>query len=275
MDNKPRDICPEARAFYTACRARPGMFISNIMCGADLGALEHFLNGWGYACSEFDEEGRFCGNRADAPVLLPEGFDDYVAAHYGERLSLRAIGYVQYFEHGGDNAIEKFFSLLSEYLVSLGYEPIPVPKKVHGIPDKEGICRISQPELEQLSLSYMKTFNAPPWNDSWTEDTAFERMRTLLWGSGRFGYAVWEKGSILGAVICEREQYYDGEVCRIIELWTDPAHRGKGYGRALIEQVKKRSSGGIYLMTKRTPETVGFYEKCGFSVDGSMCVMQK
>ena len=170
--------------------------------------------------------------------------------------------------------MEKFFSLLSDYLVSLGYAPIPVPKKVQGSHDKDGICPIYFPELEQLSISYMKTFNAPPWNDSWTEETAFERMRTLMQGRERFGYAVWQQGSILGAVICEREGYYNGEVCRIIELWTDPEHRGKGLGRQLIEEVRKHSGCGIYLITKKTPETVGFYEKCGFAADEGMCVMQ-
>ena len=32
--------------------------------------------------------------------------------------------------------------------------------------------------------------------------------------------------------------------------------------------------GNVYLITKKTPETVGFYEKCGFSADDGMCVMQ-
>ena len=32
--------------------------------------------------------------------------------------------------------------------------------------------------------------------------------------------------------------------------------------------------GNVYLITEKTPETVDFYEKCGFSADDGMCVMQ-
>ena len=73
------------------------------------------------------------------------------------------------------------------------------------------------------------------------------------------------------------EKYFDGEVFRIVELWTDPERRGKGLGRRLLEEMKRwvgtQDGARMYLITMKTAETVGFYERCGFTEDGGMCVM--
>ena len=259
MDLKPRDICPEARAFYEKCWEHPGACLGK----AELSRLEVFLQGWSFGF----------GGR-EVPVLLPEGFSEYAAERYGEVRSLSAIGYAAAFGQRGDRSIDEFFRLLNEYLVKLGHEPLREPKNSRDDEVKNGICPIYYPDLKALALSYMNTFNAPPWNDCWTEETAFDRVDGLLCGYGRFGYAAWQEGSLTGSVISEREFYYDGVVCRIIELWTDPAYRGRGIGRRLIEEVRRSAGGNVYLITKKTPETVGFYGKCGFSANGSMCVMQ-
>ena len=45
-------------------------------------------------------------------------------------------------------------------------------------------------------------------------------------------------------------------------------------GQKLRNAARRSAGGNVYLITKKTPETVGFYEKCGFSADGGMFVMQ-
>ncbi|WP_294475607.1 hypothetical protein [uncultured Ruminococcus sp.] len=45
-------------------------------------------------------------------------------------------------------------------------------------------------------------------------------------------------------------------------------------GQKLRNAAGRYAGGNVYLITKKTPETVGFYGKCGFSANGSMCVMQ-
>ena len=63
--------------------------------------------------------------------LLPDhlGLSEFVAVHYGEKLS----GYswcspILKHERDDGTALNTFFVLLDEYLISLGYEPIPKPE---------------------------------------------------------------------------------------------------------------------------------------------------
>lgn len=148
---------------------------------------------------------------------------------------------------------------------------------MNGFSRREGICPISHNDLESLAESYMRTFNGSPWFDKWDIKTAYDRLHDLYRSSGSYGLAVWQEGEPLGAVMGVMEKYFDGDVFRIIELWTDPDHRGEGLGRRLLEEMKSWvfGNGGVrlYLITLKTTETVGFYEHCGFAVDKGMCVM--
>lgn len=56
----------------------------------------------------------------------------------------------------------------------------------------------------------------------------------------------------------------DGE---IESLFLDPAHFGKGIGKAFIDRVKQRH-GDVWLeVNEQNPKAVGFYEACGFKVE--------
>ena len=261
MENRPSDLSAEVREFYKKLKSRPGMYL-----GSDsLKALWHFIDGLITCGHEFGGETK--------RVFIPEGFNEFVGEHYGERMSFNSFHYVLHFEGDDSSSFSSWFALLDEYLVSLGYEPLRVPEIKTGDVRREGICAIHYPVLGELAASYMRVFNSPPWNDSWTEKTAYQRMHDLFRSQGFHGYACWEDGKLLGAVMGETEHYFDGKVFRIIELWTDTSCRGRGIGRRLIEEVRTNDCGNVYLITKNTPETVGFYKKCGFVTDGDMCVM--
>ena len=56
-------------------------------------------------------------------------------------------------------------------------------------------------------------------------------------------------------------------VFEIKNLATDPAHQGKGYGRAIIQFVMKHYRDRcreLLVGTGDTPMTMHFYKKCGF-----------
>ena len=114
MDIKPNDISPEMREFYKWLRGRPGMWIGK----NEINNLNVFMNGM-RCCADIFLKGN------EAPVLIPEGFDEYVENYYGERMDFNSFSFVEYFEKDSKNAIDKWFELLDEYLVLLGYEPIP------------------------------------------------------------------------------------------------------------------------------------------------------
>ncbi len=56
----------------------------------------------------------------------------------------------------------------------------------------------------------------------------------------------------------------------IDDMWIDSNHRGKGYGRKLLEDLEERFKGkgfnNINLVTNQF-NAPGFYEKCGFELE--------
>ena len=61
----------------------------------------------------------------------------------------------------------------------------------------------------------------------------------------------------------------EGEgILEIKNIATSPDARGRGYGRAMIEYIKKKYRGEFKILqvgTGDSPLTVPFYERCGFS----------
>jgi ribosomal protein S18 acetylase RimI-like enzyme len=75
-----------------------------------------------------------------------------------------------------------------------------------------------------------------------------------------------ESGEVLGvlnAFTAFSEVYVD-------DMWVDSAHRGKGYGRKLLQELEDHFEGkgfnNINLVTSAF-SAPGFYKKCGFTVE--------
>lgn len=68
---------------------------------------------------------------------------------------------------------------------------------------------------------------------------------------------------VLNAFTAFSEVYID-------DMWVDTAHRGKGYGRKLLEELENHFEGkgfnNINLVTSAF-SAPGFYKKCGFTVE--------
>jgi len=55
--------------------------------------------------------------------------------------------------------------------------------------------------LDELAQLYVETFNAEPWNDEWTFETARKRLQQLLHSEDSFGLCVYQSGQLWGAVL--------------------------------------------------------------------------
>ena len=142
---------------------------------------------------------------------------------------------------------------------------------------KDGIHHITDgSSLDALAKSYIYTFNSPPWNDKWTHESAYHRLKDLMMTPHFDGLEYLIDGEVMGAVLGAGEQYFDGFVFRIIELWTSPEFRRKGCGRALVNELlahlKECGYKRVYLLTMRDESTLGFYQSLGFNVDENMCM---
>ena len=52
---------------------------------------------------------------------------------------------------------------------------------------------IEKEDLASLAAMYVETFNAPPWNDAWTPETAGTRLRQMAEAETFYGICAYEE----------------------------------------------------------------------------------
>lgn len=69
---------------------------------------------------------------------------------------------------------------------------------------------ISMDDMEHVAALYREVFNAPPWNDAWTDETASRRLTETLQTPQAFGLLLWLDGVLVGVAMGHQEQWFDG-----------------------------------------------------------------
>ena len=138
---------------------------------------------------------------------------------------------------------------------------------------------MTENHLDELACLYVETFNAAPWNDEWTFETARKRLQQLLHSEDPFGLCVYHGGQLCGAVLGVLEQYFDGPMYNLHEYWVKNELRGKGIGSKLFTEMEKRLQErgvkNIILITAKGDATEHFYHKQGMGTDPDMVFMAK
>lgn len=95
--------------------------------------------------------------------------------------------------------------------------------------------------------------------DDATTDLSWERLRNPR--EPMFGLAALIDGKVVGIVhaLYHRSTWTQGDDCYLQDLFTDPAHRNRGVGRALIEAVyleaQQHGAASVYWLTHETNTT--------------------
>lgn len=138
---------------------------------------------------------------------------------------------------------------------------------------------ITVSDIDELAKMYMDTFNAPPWNDSWTVETASKRLWQMIHCAGFYGIVAYDDTALLGMILGSEEQFYDGVMFNIKEFCVKIDMRNQGIGSRIFAEFESRlrskGIGEIVLFTSRTDGTAGFYQKRGLEPYNSMVMMGK
>ncbi len=120
-------------------------------------------------------------------------------------------------------------------------------------------------DCAELAKIYAKAFNAEPWLEKWNIKTAQKRISDMVESRGFFGLAAVDNEKIVGMIMGNEKQYYDGVAFTINEFCVKNELRGKGIGTALFKEFEKRLKGkGIRAIELCTiPEDANFYKKFG------------
>lgn len=134
-------------------------------------------------------------------------------------------------------------------------------------------------EIEIITNIFVETFNAPPWNDKWTIDTASKRLRQMIAYQDFYGIVAYMDGQPSGFILGHEEQYYNGIHFNIKEFCVKNEMRSLGFGKKIFDEFEKRLKlrgiSQIVLLTLKGETTEGFYQKRGLETYGDMIIMGK
>jgi GNAT superfamily N-acetyltransferase len=139
--------------------------------------------------------------------------------------------------------------------------------------------QIHNDDISKCAKLYVEVFNAKPWNDNWTTETAFKRLNDIYIAPNFVGIKYVEENDIKGAIFGNWEQFFNCIHYNLKEMFVSTDLQGTGIGskllNALEEQLKVLDIGTIYLFTSKGNKTSKFYQKNNFVEWESMAMMGK
>lgn len=141
------------------------------------------------------------------------------------------------------------------------------------------LFKLHESHLLECSKLYIKVFNAEPWNDNWTEEAAFKRLKDIYETPNFEGLVYIDDNKILGAVFGNCEQWYEGKHYNLKEMLVFNEQQGKGIGSLIINSLtsdlKQLGVNTVILFTSKGNKTHNFYIKNGFGELESMAMLAK
>lgn len=137
------------------------------------------------------------------------------------------------------------------------------------------ITTLTSEALDACVSLYVDTFNAPPWNESWTADDAAQRLGDFLATPRAYGVcSLNADGEVLGFAIGHLERSGAEDHFLLKEMCVRTSMQRKGHGTRLLEALADHL-GHVrhwYLLTARDSDASAFYERNGFRPAGRMGV---
>ncbi|OLV18985.1 GNAT family N-acetyltransferase [Deinococcus marmoris] len=123
-------------------------------------------------------------------------------------------------------------------------------------------------DLPAAAQTFMVTFNAAPWNEAWTLESASTCLSDLLATPRAACLGAWEAGQCLGAVLGHDLIRDRGVSHQISEMFILPLAQRRGVGRALmtrhLAEAESRGVGSVHLLTARDSSAEAFYSELNF-----------
>ncbi len=142
------------------------------------------------------------------------------------------------------------------------------------------IRKISKSDLEELAKLMVDVYNAPPWNDKWTVETALESLNDISDFPKFFGNVIVDGNKIIGGIIGHIRRYSSESTFYIDEFFISEKYRGTGLAKELyqtsIKQLQQRDISGAFFTTLKNSRAYNFYLKQGaWDLEDSACFYHK
>lgn len=143
--------------------------------------------------------------------------------------------------------------------------------------DGELLVDLDRRALPACAALFVETFNAEPWNDGWTVQTATARLEEMLSTPGFVGVALMINERVTGAALGQIESWFSGRHFYLREMFVRIDLQRRGKGARLLEGLAARCPNveAMYLITDRGSPAQHFYERHGFALARSRVVMTR
>jgi hypothetical protein len=85
-------------------------------------------------------------------------------------------------------------------------------------------------DIADLSEIFIETFNAPPWNNELTMDTASKRLSQMINVEDFYGLCAYKENVLCGLILGSKEQMHNGITFNIREFCVRNSMRSQGIG---------------------------------------------
>lgn len=136
------------------------------------------------------------------------------------------------------------------------------------------ISVIDKIRLDRLASTYIEVFNAAPWHEGWSPDTAKQRLSHFLDYPDSLAYQVTDSnGLVTGAVIGNVVPAMGVSDFVMHELFIHPSCQRQGIGTGLLKyllnELQQRHIASVYVITTRATPAQTFYLQQGFTISDS------
>lgn len=143
----------------------------------------------------------------------------------------------------------------------------------------ETIVPMTESSIEQCIELYMSVFNHAPWNETWTYESAKERLSDLINTPKFIGFLLVDNENLIGFIAGNSKKSFAGFTFYIAELCINNQIQGKGNGSKLLgyleQELKKKEIQSVYLLTATGGLAETFYLKNGYEINRDRVVIKK
>ena len=130
------------------------------------------------------------------------------------------------------------------------------------------VSLMSLDDLEGGASLYQQTFNAEPWNEGWTIETARERLNGILSAPHGLGVLASREGSPIALALGYFETWVSGSHFQLKEMCTTPEEQRQGIGSFVLEfllrTLKERGVVQVFCETRSGVPAEAFFRRSGF-----------
>lgn len=132
-------------------------------------------------------------------------------------------------------------------------------------------------DVDALTALFVDCFNAPPWNDGWSYEAAFERLSAMLAARYARGYVAVVDGRLVGMLLGQKERWVADYHFALQEMCVRPSLQRSGIGSQLlrhaVRELRAEKVEKMYLITSPGDAAEAFYAKLGFRRSRGRIVM--